>query len=326
MEVPCSDRIFVFGCTVISFFGRFKQINTSRFGMFFVRLFYNFLCLFFTGRREPVQQITDYTLATPKASIKIREYTPDASAKNSPAILFMHGGCFAVGDLNSHDSSLRALANASQCKIFSVDYRRAPENKYPAAANDCYNALLALEKNAQMLGIDSKRIALMGDSAGAALAAVLARWCRDRKGPAIAFQVLLYPATDAAMQTDSWSQFPGGPGLDRTMLASAWERYAPLERDRLSPDVSPLRASEFAGLPCTLLVTADRDPLRDEGKAYAAALNSAGVDVQHSHYLNSVHGFFQHPDKAHGRQLIVEIAAYARARFKQAKPNDAVQV
>lgn len=221
---------------------------------------------------------------------------------------------------------MRALANASRCKVFSVHYRRAPEHKYPAAANDCYNALTAIYKNADKLGVDRNRIAIAGDSAGASLAAVVARWCRDRKGPDLAFQILLYPMTDATMQTESWSLFHDGPGLDKYMLASAWKRYAPLERDRLSLDVSPLRAKEFRKLPATLVITADRDPLRDEGQAYAEALISDGVDVKHSHYPNTVHGFFQHPGKAPGRDVIVQIAAYARAQFKQAVANDIVEV
>ena len=213
---------------------------------------------------------------------------PDAAL---PALVYYHGGGWVVGDLDSHDGVCRALANAAGCAVVSVDYRLAPEHKFPAAVEDADLALGWIAGNAAALGLDGARIAVGGDSAGATLATVAALLARERGFPRLRFQALVYPATEMAMTHPSHREFDAG--LPLTHAAMAWFRghYLRSLEDRADWRASPLRAVDLAGLPPAYLVTAGFDPLRDEGDAYAARLAAAGVEVIHRCREGQIHGF-----------------------------------
>lgn len=311
-----SAKLFALSCSVMSFFGRFRIVNSCHFSMTILRFFYSSLCVALTGRRESVGEIEDVFIPGPGGEIKLRIYSC-LTFENCPAFIFLHGGSFCVGDLDSHDVAMRALANASGSTIIAVDFRRAPENPFPAAIEDAYATLCWVAANATTLRINREEIAVGGDSSGGALAAVLSRWSRDRSGPGIALQVLIYPLTDSSMQSASWKRFSSGPAIDRPMVESAWARYAPKGEDRCSPDVAPLAARDLHDLPPAVVITAEHDPLHDEGEAYAQALKEHGVRVQFTCYPGTVHGFFQFPGTAVGRKAINEIAAALRERHLQ---------
>ena len=304
-----AKKLFLFCCSIMSFFGRFPAVNQNHFSMVIVRFIYSSLCAALTGRPEKVADIQQISIAGPAGNIKLKIYRQSPEQVN-PAFLFIHGGSFCIGDLSSHDILLRALANACRWTIISVDYRRAPESPFPQAADDCYAALEFLAAHAGRLKIDCSTIAVGGDSAGAAIAAVIARWTRDRHGPSLAAQILLYPLTDARMQTPSWTEMPRAPGLDREMVEAAWSCYAPVPADRYSADVSPMAADNLRDLPPALVITAEKDPLRDEGEAYAGCLGRHGVPVEYTCYAGQTHAFIQFPFTPAGRQAISQIAAY----------------
>ncbi|MCW3463693.1 alpha/beta hydrolase [Chitinophaga nivalis] len=263
------------------------------------------------GPAEAVHHIEDRLLA----GIPVRMYRP-AATPDLPVVVYFHGGWFYLGDLDTHDRPLRALANAAGCVVIAVDYGLAPERPFPAGIQDAWAVLQAVAAEATALGVDSQRIAVAGDSAGGALAAVVARRAVQEGGPQITLQVLVYPVTDAALDAPSWKTFANGPNLDLAGAIIAWDLYVPDKVARLHPDVSPLRATDLTGLPPALVITAEYDPLRDEGLAYAQALKAAGVAVQSSLYKGMIHGFFQMggviPD---GKKAIGEVADTLRRYF-----------
>nr|WP_318232468.1 alpha/beta hydrolase [Cupriavidus sp. CV2] len=224
--------------------------------------------------------------------IRIRGYWPTASRQADaplPAIVFAHGGGWVLCSMALYDNPCRALANATGCVVLSVDYRLAPEHKFPVPLEDVYRAVVWAFDQAAELGIDPKRIAVGGDSAGGNLAAAATLLARDRNGPAIAHQLLLYPALDSAMDTDSYCEFAEGYYLTRDVMEFCWSAYLPAPADNGSPYASPLRAGRLGGLaPATILVC-EYDPLRDEGEAYARRLADAGVAVQQKRLPGMVH-------------------------------------
>jgi acetyl esterase len=308
VHIRLAERLFVLGCSTIAFLARPRLVNDTRLGLALTRRFYSLLCAAFTGSRQQVASVEDVCLERPDRTLALRLYRARTD-QVLPAIIFLHGGCYTVGDLDSHDALARALANATTSTVIVVDYRLSPEHPFPAAADDAYCALEWLSANADNLGVDRNLIVLAGDSAGGALAAVVARWARDRRGPNVALQLLMYPVTNAAMQSSSWEKFANGPVLNRSILETAWRRYAPNLEQRLSGEVSPLPASDLSGLPPTIVVTAERDPLRDEAEEYARALDLAQVPVSLLHYPGTVHGFLQVPDTHTSQKAIVDIAA-----------------
>src|SRR5581483_3719120 len=198
----------------------------------------------------------------------------------------LHGGGWVLGSLETHDALCRSLARAVPAVVVAVDYRLAPEHKFPAAAEDAYAA------PAWEIGADARRVAVGGDSAGGNLAAVVSLMARDRGGPRLAHQLLVYPATDAGLEHASMRENADGYWLTRDMMAWFWNLYLGGARDGGSPLASPLRAQDLRGLPPATVITAEFDPLRDEGEAYAARLRAAGVPVDLRRWDGMIHGFF----------------------------------
>jgi acetyl esterase len=239
----------------------------------------------------PVAAVTNRTIPGPAGEIPVRIYTP-AGTGPFPALVYFHGGGWVIGSLDTHDGTCRELANGAGCVVVSVDYRLAPENKFPAAAEDAYAATKWVFANAAALGADARRVAIGGDSAGGNLAAVVALMARDRGGPPLAFQLLVYPVTDAARDTPSYVDNADGYFLTAKAMAWFWNHYLPRPADGENPYASPLRAADVSGLAPALVITAEFDPLRDEGEAYARRLEKAGVAVRLTRYDGMIHGFF----------------------------------
>ena len=252
--------------------------------------------LFNAGRKVlapdpmPVAETRDLALAGPGGPIPARLYR-SAATDILPVLVFFHGGGWVVGDIESHDTGCRHLANRAECAVVSVDYRLAPEHKFPAAVEDCFAATIWVADNAAALGVDPGRLAVGGDSAGGNLAAVVSLLARDHGAPRIGYQLLIYPATDAAMQHDSIARFAEGYVLTRATMRWFYEQYLRSPEDAGDWQASPLIASDLSGLPPAFILTAGYDPLCDEGDAYAARLAASGVAVTYRRFPGQVHGF-----------------------------------
>lgn len=265
------------------------------------------------GDPEAVAKVDTLNLPGLSGSIPVRVYTP-AGKGPFPILVHFHGGGWVLGDLESCDALCRTLCNAAECIVVSVDYRLAPEHPFPAAADDAYQATLWVAENASSLGGDPHRIAVGGDSAGGNLAAVVAQIARDQGKPAIGFQLLVYPVTDAGCDTPSYSENSEGYFLTRDAMQWFWNHYTRSESDRLHPHASPLRAEDFSRLPPALVITAEFDPLRDEGELYASRMRAAGVPVQLARYDGMIHGFFAMASAIdQGKKAIQQAAAALRA-------------
>jgi len=224
--------------------------------------------------------------------IKVRAYVPqNAPAAQSPALVFYHGGGWTTGSADTHDRLCRAFAGLAGCKVLSVDYRLAPENKFPAAVEDAVAAYRWAVDRADELGIDPARIAVGGDSAGGNLSAVACHLLRDGSGPRPCFQLLIYPLTDARPDKQAVERNGDGFFLTPSLLDWYLDHYLGSPEERVDPRVSPLLASDLSGLPPALVVTAGFDPLHDQGVAYTEALVRAGVAVEHRDYSGMIHGF-----------------------------------
>jgi acetyl esterase len=267
------------------------------------------------GLPELVAIVEDRTLLGPGGVIPVRIYVPCGKGP-FPVLLYFHGGGWVIGDIESSDGLCRILTNAVGCIVVSVDYRLAPEHPFPAAADDAYHATLWVAMNASSFGGDSSLIAVCGDSAGGNLAAVVAQIARDRGKPAICFQLLIYPVTDAACDTPSYRENAEGYFLTKDAMQWFWNHYIQNSADRSHPYASPLRARNLAGLPAALVITAEFDPLRDEGERYAEGLRAAGTPVQLIRYDGMIHGFFAMSAVIdQGRTAIQQSAAALRAAF-----------
>src|SRR5215470_7147938 len=242
------------------------------------------------GAAPPIRAAVDRRIPGPVGEIPVRIYTPDGTAP-LPLLVFFHGGGWVLGSLETHDAICRDLANGAECVVVSVDYRLAPEHKFPAAAEDCYAATRWAAAHAADLGADASRLAVGGDSAGGNLSAVVSQMVRDRGGPPIVFQLLIYPVTNASFDTASYRDNAEGYLLTAGDMRWFWGHYLGGAGDGANPYASPMKG-KLNGLPPALVITAEYDPLRDEGEQYAQQLKDAGVATRLSRYNGMIHGFF----------------------------------
>ena len=265
---------------------------------------------------EPVARVEDLSIPGPAGDIPVRLYSPGPH-EQLPTVVYLHGGGWVLGDLDSHDPLCRALANRASAAVVSVDYRLAPEHKYPAAAEDAYAAALWLSEHGSEWGADPSRIAVCGDSAGGNLAAVAALMARDRGGPELRAQALIYPVTNCDFEVESYrANGDGSMGLSEDGMRWFWRCYTRSPAEAAEPYASPLRADTLIGLPPALVITAEYDALRDEGEAYAARLKRSGVPTELVRYDGVIHGFVgQLAAFPEGRQAVDRIAAFLCEAF-----------
>lgn len=237
-----------------------------------------------------VDKVEDRILPLPGRDIPIRIYTP-AGDRPFPALIYFHGGGMVTGDLEMSDSICHTIAKYAHCVVISVDYRLAPEYKFPAAVEDAYDSLLWISSHAEEFNIDPRRLAVGGDSAGGTLATVTSIMANERKKPNIIYQLLLYPSTGYEKEVLSLQE--NGTGYFLTKEQSAWyqKQYLSNKEEKNHPYVSPILYSNVAELPDAMIVTAQYDPLRDIGKAYAERLQENGVEVFYKNYEGMIHGF-----------------------------------
>ena len=246
-----------------------------------------------SGEAPAVAEVRDVQIPGPAAPILVRVYTPiDAGAGPSGGMVYFHGGGWVAGSLETHDGVCRRLANASGCRVLAVDYRLAPEHPFPAAVDDAVAAVGAIVAGAAAFDLDARRIGVAGDSAGAGLAAAVAQMARA-SGPSIAFQLLICPILDLASETPSRVELAEGHFLNRATLERDLELYGPANLG--DPRVSPLRRADLSGLAPALIHTAEFDPFRDEGRAYARRLTDAGVAVSLVDHPGMIHYFYAMP-------------------------------
>jgi acetyl esterase len=258
----------------------------------------------------PIGGIENRELPSSGGPLAVRIYTPVAvkDKQGSPGIVYFHGGAGVFCSIATHDGLCRMLANASGCRIIAVDYRLAPEHPFPAAVEDSYFASAWVWQHARQLSIDPTRIAVAGDSAGGTLAAVVCQRAKHAGGPSLALQVLLCPVTDLSQASESWTTYGEQFFLDRKTLDWAVSQYCSADTDLADIRISPLRAIDLAGLPPAHIHTAEFDPVRDEGKAYAQALTRAGVPVRYVCHAGMIHHFY----------CMAGAISYARAAVAQA--------
>ena len=262
-----------------------------------------------------VAAVADRSIPGPDGDVPVRIYTPEGTGP-FPILVWYHGGGWVIGDLESADPTARHLCKGAGCVVVSVDYRLAPETKFPGPAEDCYAATVWSVNNAASLNADASRLAVGGDSAGGNLAAGISLMAADRGGPAIAHQLLVYPVTERNYDTPSYSQNAEGFLLARDAMIWYWDAYLADEADASNPYAAPMNAESLAGQPPALVITAEFDPLRDEGEAYGRRLQEAGVDTTISRYDGMIHGFFGMVgimDKS--GQVMEEATAALRAAF-----------
>jgi acetyl esterase len=265
--------------------------------------------------REPLHHVEDRVIAVDGGEIAVRIYRP-SDERDLPIVVFFHGGGWVLCDLDSHDAMARRMANTSGCIVVATDYRLAPEHRYPTAAEDCYAALSWAATNAASFGGDASRLAIFGDSAGGNLAAVVAQMARDRGTPTLRLQILAYPVIDARCDSNSHRTIGRDYMLWTEEVQWCWDQYLSTAGDGEQAYASPIRAASLAGLAPALVITPEFDPLRDEGEAYAHALEAAGVPTKHTQYDGMFHSFLTFTnllpaaDRAHE-----EIAAALRSAF-----------
>lgn len=268
----------------------------------------------FGGDEQHVHRVENRTVPGPGGPIPIRVYRPSESV--APGMVYFHGGGFVIGGLDMNDRPCRSLANQSGCVIVSVDYRLAPEHKFPAAVDDAFAATEYVASHAAEFGIDATRLAVGGDSAGANLATVTAILARERGGPSLAFQMLVYPLVDYDDDSPSMSEYGAGHFLTQEAMDYFTDHYLRTPDQRRDVRASPLRA-DLAGLPPALVVTAECDPLRDQGEAYARKLQQAGVPTTLRRYEGMIHPFFSLGGIIDdGKQAVTDIAATLREALR----------
>lgn len=271
---------------------------------------------------EPIAAVENRNIAGPAGDIPIRLYWPEGKGP-FPITVFYHGGGWTLNNLDTHDTICRSITRQAECLTVSVDFRLAPEHPFPAVIEDSYAALKWVAENAASIRGDAKCIAVAGDSSGGNQAAVMTLLARDQGGPDIVYQVLIYPVVDYYLPgTQSYEENATGYSLSRDFMIWFWNNYLPPETDPKNPLISPLQASDLSGLPPALIITAEFDPLRDEGEAYAARLRDAGILVNLRRYEGMMHGFvIQHKLLDKGKMGLQEITLSLRSAFKAAHQN-----
>jgi acetyl esterase/lipase len=243
------------------------------------------------GDAEPMSRVEDRKIAGRSSEIPVRIYVPDGDGP-FPGVVFLHGGGWVIGDLDTHDKICRAIGRRAGAVVVSVDYRRAPEHAFPAALEDSIDALAWVADNAAALRIDPRKLVIAGDSAGGAMATIVAAETRDTERPALALQVLVYPATNlSGFETASHREFAEDHFLTRSLMEWFASQYIPRPADRTRPDASPAFIDDLGGLPPALVITAECDPLRDEGEVYAQRMRDSGVPVTLTRYAGMIHPF-----------------------------------
>ncbi len=245
---------------------------------------------------QPVEvaSVVDRAIPGPAGEIPVRIYTPDAP-ESRPLVVYFHGGGFVFCSIDTHDGTCRRLANAAGAVVMSVEYRLAPEHCFPAPLEDCYAATAWAHEHADALGADASQLVVAGDSAGGNMAAATALVARDRGGPPVTQQVLIYPVIDSGCDTPSFTENADGYFLEGDTMRWFWSQYLGNGGDGSDPHASPCRAADHSGLPPAVVITAEFDPLRDEGEAYAEMLRAAGVPVTSARYDGMIHGFVSMP-------------------------------
>jgi acetyl esterase len=271
------------------------------------------------GEPEPIAEIRNLQLPGPAGSIPVRLYRPQSAIGTAdllaPCVIFYHGGGWVVGSINSHDALCRRIANAAECAVASVDYRLAPEHKFPAAVDDSIAVVHELRRISKELGLDADRFAVCGDSAGGNLAAVVAIAMRDA-GITLSAQALIYPITNHFYDTESYRLCGEGYFLSRATMGWFWDHYLPNANAGRDWRASPLLAADLNGVAPAWVMTAEFDPLRDEGIAYSQRLREAGVQVSELECLGMIHGFVRRVDQFEQARRVVDwIAAGLRSAF-----------
>jgi len=265
------------------------------------------------GPRPADVKVIDRTIPGPAGDLSVRLYRPASAAVDAalPALVYAHGGGWVFGNLDSHDVLCAQLALEAGIAVFHVDYRLAPEARFPGAFDDVVAALKWVAAHGASVGIDPTRLAIGGDSAGGNLAAAASLWARDNGGPKLLMQLLAYPVTDAVARTESYRHFEDGYGLNAVTMEWFFDHYTPDKASRGDWRVSPLRAASLAGLPPALVVTAGYDPLRDEGRAYAWRLQQEGTQADLVEFGGMLHGFLSSPMLLHGARRGTTLCAAA---------------
>lgn len=263
----------------------------------------------------PVEAEEDRVIPGPGGDLRVRVYTPEGIGP-LPVIVYFHGGGWVLYDLDTFNPICRDLANAAGAIVFAVAYRLAPEHPFPAAVDDAFATVCWVADHAGEIGGDGSGIAVAGDSSGGNLSAVMALRCRDAAGPPLAFQVIINPVTDCNLDTESYREFSEGLFLTRDQMRWYWDHYVPEPANRAHPWASPLQAADLSGLPSALVFTAENDPLRDEGEAYAERLVAAGVPTIARRVDGVIHGFMNLGNTTPKEAAAVEEAGAAlRAAF-----------
>ncbi len=263
----------------------------------------------------PVAREEDRMIPGPAGELRVRVYVPEVDGP-LPVIVYFHGGGWVLYDLDTFNPICRDLANAAGAIVLAVAYRLAPENPFPAAVDDAYATVCWVAAHAGEIGGDGTRVAVAGDSAGGNLSAVMALRCRDEGGPALAFQLIVNPVTDCSLDTASYREFAEGLFLTRDQMRWYWDHYLADPAERAHPWASPLRAADLSGLPPALVFTAENDPLRDEGEAYAARLAESGVPTIARRVEGVIHGFMNLGNTTpKGAAAVQEAGGALRAAF-----------
>ena len=269
------------------------------------------------GAQGPVPDevaVADRSIAGPGGTtLPLRLYRPKAAIPGEalPALVYAHGGGWVFGNLDSHDVLCAQLALQAGIAVVAIDYRLAPDARFPAAFDDVVAGLQWVAANGPSVGIDPARLAIGGDSAGGNLAAAVSLWARDSNGPRLKLQLLAYPVVDAVARTDSYRKFNDGYGLNGVTMEWFFDHYVPNKAERADYRVSPMRAANLGGLPPALVVTAGYDPLRDEGRAYAWRLQQEGTLADLVEFGGMLHGFLSSPMLLHGARRGTALCAAA---------------